>query len=155
MSARSGIVNALVDKLKNELNGTGNFVTNIFTNVGKQSKTFENINDFPYISITPGPEQREYQPSQITWADLTIYFRIYVNNNDDPQAELEQIISDLETFVDINQKISYNVTVPSGVEERKTVVWSITSITTDEGLLAPYGLAEVQVSVRYERERLI
>lgn len=155
MSARAGIANAIVEKLKTELNGTGLYVNNLYTNIGNQAKHFDNIQDFPYISVTPGPEQREYQPSRHTWATLTVYIRVYVRNEDAPQAELESLISDLENFIDTNQKISYNVVIPSGTDSRSTVDSGITSITTDEGLLAPFGIAELAVDIRYERTRLM
>lgn len=156
MSARSGIVKSYVQGLKDALTGSGHYVTNIYGNVGNQSKTFDNINDFPYVSVTPGPEARDYQPSMQTLADLTVYIRVYVRNNDDPQAELEEIISDLETFIDTHQKISYNISIPGGSEKTFTTYLSeITRITTDEGLLAPFGMAEVAVTVQYEKTRLM
>jgi hypothetical protein len=156
MSARSGITNSIIEELKTALVGSGNYVTNLYTNIGNQSKTFDNINDFPYISVTPGPETREYQPSMQTLADLTVYIRVYVQNNDDPQGELEEIISDLETFIDTHQKISYNISIPGGSEKTfNTYLAEITRITTDEGLLAPFGMAEVAVTVQYEKTRLM
>lgn len=156
MSARSGITNAMVEKIKLKLDGSDPlYVNNIYGNVGNQAKHFDNIQDFPYVSVTPGPEEREYQPSRHTWATLTLYIRIYVKNEDDPQAQLESLIADLENFIDTNQKISYNVVIPSGTEARTTVDSGITSITTDEGLLSPFGIAELAVSVRYEKTRLM
>lgn len=155
MSARSGITSAMREGIKTALNGTGNYVNNIYGNVGNQSKHFDNINDFPYISVTPGPETRDDLPSRQTLADLTVYIRVYVQNQDDPQAELEGIISDLETFIDTNQKISYNIVIPSGTKEGKTYQLGVSSITTDEGLLSPFGIAEIAIAVSYERTRLM
>lgn len=153
MSARSGITKAIAERIALELNGTGNYLNNIFGNVSNESKHFDNIQDFPYISVTPGPEQREYLPSNFTWATLTVYIRVYVHTPEDPQAHLETLISDLETFVDKFQKIPYNVNIPSGVESRNTVDSSIMSIATDEGLLSPYGAGEIALNIRYEKLR--
>lgn len=156
MSARSAIPLAISTKIKTDLvSGSTLYVNDIQENVSNLVKHFEQINDFPYISVTPGPEQREYLPSNQTWAELTIYIRIYVQNNEDPQAELESLISDIETFVDKNQRIMYNITTPTGIESRETVDMSITSIATDEGLLSPYGAAEVAINTRYEKIRRV
>ena len=156
MSARSSIPKALVTMLIDSLSeGSATYVTNIQGNVSNQAKHFDKINDFPYISVTPGAEQREYLPSNQTWAELNIQIRIYVQNNDDPQAELEAIISDVETFIDKNQRIMYNVTTPTGIETKETVDSSIMSIATDEGLLAPYGVAELVIITRYEKIRQV
>lgn len=155
MSARAGITKAIKDKLSTVMNGTGNYVTNLYTNVGNASKHFDNIPDYPYVSVTPGPEQRDAQPSRQTIAELTVYIRVYVKNAEDPQHELEDIIADLETFIDINQRIVYNVTTPEGEKSHHTMDGNIISITTDEGLLSPFGAAEIAVNIRYEKTRLM
>jgi hypothetical protein len=156
VSARSAIPTSIVGLLASSLvEGSLHYVTDIQGNVSNQAKHFDKINDFPYISVTPGTEQREYLPSNQTWAELNIQIRIYVQNNDDPQAELEAIISDVETFIDKNQRIMYNVTTPTGIETRETVDLSIISIATDEGLLAPYGVAELVIITRYEKIRQV
>lgn len=153
MSARSGIPTAIVEKLKQDIVAVSPYVNNLHGNVSNVAKHFDSINDFPYISVSPGPEQREYLPSNQTWAELTIYIRVYVQNNEDPQAELESIISDIETFIDKNQRIMYNITTSNGLETRETVDMSITAIATDEGLLSPFGAGEIVVNTRYEKIR--
>lgn len=155
MSARAGIVSAIVDKLKQDVNGTGDYVLDLQGNVSNETKHFEKINDFPHVSVTPGPEYRDYLPSRQTFAELTVYFRIYVKQEEEAQLMLEQIISDLETFIDINQKISYNVVRPTGTEQHRTVDSGITTIRTDEGVLSPFGIGEIAVTIKYERTRLM
>lgn len=153
MSARSGIVKAFAANLKNDIRGTDPYVSNLFGNVTNESVHFDSINDFPFISVTPGPETRENLPSYQTWGFLTVYFRIYVSNQDDAQGELESIISDLENFIDNYRRMSYNVITPSGTESREITDSEISSISTDEGLLAPKAVGEVSVLVRYEKTR--
>lgn len=153
MSARSGIVKAMAAEVSTLLNGTGDYVTNVYGNVTNKVVHFDDIQDFPYISITPGPESREDMPSNFSWANLTVYLRIYVDNNDDAQGELENLISDIETFADTHLRLSYDVTTPLGLETRNTVTNNIITITTDEGLLDPNALGEVVLEVQYEKIR--
>ena len=153
MSARSGIVKAIAEKMRNEINGTAPYINNLYGNVSSKVTHFDDINDYPYITVTPGPEQREDLPSAFTWSDLTVYIRIYVDNRNDAQGELEDLIADIETFVDTNLVLSYNVNTPSGVETNQTVTNTIISITTDEGILDPKALGEIVLTVRYEKLR--
>lgn len=155
MSARSSIVKAISAGIKKELNGTGDFLTNLYENVDNKVTHFDNIGSFPYVSVTPGPETREDLPSNFSWANLTVYLRIYVENSEDAQGELETIIEDLENYIDKNLQISYNVLTPQGTQARKTVDSTIVSITTDEGLLNPNALGEIVLDVRYEKHRKV
>tara|TARA_R110002096_G_scaffold107015_4_gene234858 strand:+ start:2540 stop:3010 length:471 start_codon:yes stop_codon:yes gene_type:complete len=153
MSARSGIAKGLASVIGTSLKGTGIYVNNIYENVTNKVVHFDDIQDFPYISVTPGPESREDMPSNFTWATITMYIRIYVENNEDAQGELESLISDIENVVDTHLNLSYNVTTSQGLEIRNTVDNSIITITTDEGLLDPNALGEVVLEVRYEKIR--
>ena len=153
MSARSGIAKGLASVIGTSLNGTGIYVNNIYENVTNKVVHFDDIQDFPYISVTPGPESREDMPSNFTWATITMYIRIYVENNEDAQGELESLISDIENVVDTHLNLSYNVTTSQGLEIRNTVDNSIITITTDEGLLDPNALGEIVLEVRYEKIR--
>ena len=153
MSARSGISKGLASVIGTSLNGTGIYVNNVYGNVTNKVVHFDDIQDFPYISVTPGPESREDMPSNFTWATITMYIRIYVENNEDAQGELESLISDIENVVDTHLNLSYNVTTSQGLEIRNTVDNSIITITTDEGLLDPNALGEVVLEVRYEKIR--
>ena len=57
---RLGIVNALVTKLK-DINGTGDFLTDVFDNVSPRLKFWDEVEDFPAIHLNAGSETREYQ----------------------------------------------------------------------------------------------
>jgi hypothetical protein len=157
MSGRASIAKAIADKIADQfVEGSTRFVTNLYGNVGTKAKHFDDIASYPYVSVSPGPETRDQLPSRQTWGELTLYIRIYVSDADDAQGVLETIIADIENFVDINQRVSYNITRPDGTTELKeTVSCDTVSIATDEGLLDPLGLGEVTVSIRYEKNRII
>ena len=155
MSARSGIAKAFAEKMATDITGTGDYVNNIYGSTDHKVTHFDKINSFPFVTVTPGPEQREDHPSHFTWSHLTFYVRIYVENEYGGQEELESLIADIETFVDNHYNLSYNVTTPSGVEARETADNTIINITTDEGLLEPNALGELVLTVRYEKHRKI
>ena len=153
MSARSGIAKAFSEGIATALNGTGIYVNNIYGNTTNKVVHFDSITEFPSVSITPGPEKREDMPSNFSWSNLTMYVRIYVENAEDAQGELESLITDIENFVDLNLQISYNVITPTGTEARNTVTNSIVGISTDEGLLDPNALGEIVLDIQYEKIR--
>lgn len=153
MNARSGIPKAYVDKLKDLLVGSGDYVTNMYGNVFNKVMHFQEIQNFPTITVTPGPETRQDMPSNFTLCRLDVFVRIYVSDEDDPQAQLEKIIGDLENFFDNNLDIEYNLLTNEGSIPKRTISNTLISITTDEGLLSPQGVGELVFSVEYEKMR--
>ena len=142
MSKRSQIVNALVEKLK-DINGTGNYNSNLFTNVENKLKFLDEISDYPSVYVTAGHELREYLPGGFKWAHLAINIRVYVDG-EDPALLLEEIFEDIEKIVDESGNLIYNQD-GSMLEDLK-----IKSINTDEGLLAPIGIGEINLQVMYD-----
>ena len=144
MSARTLITRAITAKLK-EINGTGTYKVDVSNNVVDKLKYWDEVNDFPFISVVTGNEQREYLPGQFKWGYIGISLKVYVKD-EDPQVPLENLLEDIEKVIDANRQISYD---PSNPNIRTTEIL-ITSIITDEGLLAPYGIGEVNLRVQYQ-----
>lgn len=153
MSARSGITQAMVSKLSELMDGTGDYVNNLYGNVDSRVVHFDDVEEFPYIIITPGAETREDMPSNFTWATLNMNITIYVKSEEATQASLESIISDVETFLDTNLQLDYTVVTSDGELIKTTVDNTITQINTDEGILSPLALGQVTATVRYEKIR--
>lgn len=143
MSARNSIVAALVTKLKT-INGTGAFVSNLSNNVTNILKFYDEINDFPYVCVTAGFESREYLPGDFKWGFINISIKIYVHN-ELAQAELEKVLGDIESVLHDNEQLDYG----AGAGEQTTEIL-ITSIQTDEGVLNPIGVGEVNIVARYQ-----
>ena len=143
MSARSQIVEALVEKVK-LIDGTGQYTSNLFTNVYNKLKFWNEVNDYPSVYINAGPETRDYLPGGFKWGYITIIIRVYVKG-ENPEILLEDIFSDLELIVDNNGNLVYNDSSGSKIEDMK-----IMSINTDEGLLAPYGVGEIILEIMYD-----
>lgn len=152
MSARSGIPKALAEGLK-DINGTGRYVSNIYGSTGNKVVHFDDVTNFPYISVTPGAETRDDQPSNISQCTLRTYIRIYVNNAEDAQGELENLITDVETFLDTHLRMEYTELTYAGEYSRETLINTIVSIDTDEGLLDPFAIGEIVVDIDYEKVR--
>lgn len=143
MSKRTSIVKALVEKLK-LINGTGSYTTDLASAVFPYLKFWDEVNNFPSIYCTAGSEAREYLPNDFAWGYLGLSLKIYCKG-DDAQQLLEDLLEDVETLIDANRVLVYDAT--NGYETTEIL---ITSITTDEGLLIPYAIGEINLQVRYQ-----
>lgn len=142
MSRRQSIIVALSEKLK-EINGSAEYKSNIFNNAYPKLVFWDQCNDFPAIYLSAGSEQREYLPSNFTWAYLGVAVKVYTKG-EDCQEQLEALLEDIEKVIDANRVLVYDT-----VNNYDTTEILIHSITTDEGLLAPYGVGEINLQVRY------
>ena len=69
---------------------------------------------------------------------------MYVNSEEDAQMQLEQLLEDVSACIDANRQLIYDDTYGYATTEIL-----ITTTTTDEGLLRPYGVGELNLQVRY------
>lgn len=143
MSKRNSITKAIAEKLKT-IDGTAPYSSNLYDNSYAKLKFWDEIQDFPAVYLVPGTEIREYHPADFTWCYLNIAVKVYVRNQDDPQSELETLLHDLETCINNNRALVYDQD-----NSLETTEILIQSITTDEGLLAPYAVGEINLQVRY------
>ena len=142
MSRRTSIVKALTAKLK-LINGQAPYKTNLFQNAYAKLKFWDEVKDFPAVYLTPGSEMREYLPGDFTWGFLGISIKLYCHGEDSSE-QLETLLEDVERCVDANRVLVYDTTT-----NYETTEILIQSITTDEGLLAPYAVGEINLQVRY------
>lgn len=143
MSRRTSIVKALADKLK-VINGSVDFKSNIFGNAYPYLKFWDEVSDFPCIYVVSGAETRDYLPGDFTWGFLNVSLKVYVKG-EDPQQLLEDLLEDVEDVINSNRALPYEA--GPGYETTEIL---ISSITTDEGLLTPYGVGEINLQVRYQ-----
>lgn len=140
MSHRREIIKALVAKIK-EIDGTGSFKVNLFNNCFDKQKFWDECTDFPTICVVAGTETREYLPASLQWGYLGVSLKLYVKG-EDPSDMLEDLIEDVQLVINNNARLSY--------EGGQTADIRILSIVTDEGLLIPYGIGEVNISIQYQ-----
>jgi hypothetical protein len=143
MSRRISIIKALAEKLKT-IDGTTPYTTNLYGNSYAKLKFWDEIQDFPAVYMSPGTEMREYHPADFTWGYINISIKAYVRDQDDPQSALEQLLHDIETCINANRVLVYDQ--DNNLETTEILVQSI---MTDEGLLLPYGVGEINIQVRY------
>jgi hypothetical protein len=142
MSARSSISKALATKLA-LINGAAPYKSvlhnnNIFTKL----LFWDELSDFSAVCVVAGSETREYHPGGFKWGWLNVSLKLYVNA-EDPTSKLEDLLEDVERIITENELLVYDT-------NKTTTEILITSITTDEGLLAPFGVGEMNLSIRYE-----
>lgn len=142
MSKRTSIIKALSDKF-NEIDGQAPYTINLYNNSYPKLKFWDEVEDFPSVYLTPGSEQRDYLPGNFTWGFLGVSVKVYCRG-EDAQQQLESLLEDLETCIDANRVLVYDST-----NAHETTEILIQSITTDEGLLAPYAVGEINLQVRY------
>jgi hypothetical protein len=144
MSRRSSIVNAIAEKLK-VINGEDPYTLDVSETVFPYLKFWDEIMNFPSIYISPGSETREYLPASFAWGFLNISLKIYTKG-DDAAEQLEDLLENVESVLDG----TIGIIVYDVEKQYETSEISITSITTDEGLLAPYAVGEMNILVRYQ-----
>lgn len=141
---RLAIVDALVEKLK-DIDGTGRYLTNLWGNVHPRLKFWDEIEEFPAVHLNAGGETRQYQGGGYKDRFLTVTLRCYVNE-EDAVAALESLLEDVETVLEENSRLQY---IDKTGNPQYTQQITIVSIDTDEGVLEPFGVAEMLIEVRY------
>ena len=141
---RLGIVEALVEKLEG-INGTGAFLTDVAGNVSPRLKFWDEVEEFPAIHLNAGSETREYQAGGFKDRFLSITVRCYVQDEDSVLA-LDELLEDVETVLEDNSRLQYKDRTGAN---QYTQQITIVSVDTDEGVLEPLGVGELQIEVRY------
>lgn len=143
MSRRTSIVKAVVEKLK-LINGSTGYKTDLSSAVFPFLRFWDEVNNFPSVYCTAGSEAREYLPNDFAWGYLGLSLKVYTKG-EDAQQLLEDLLEDIEKVIDANRVLVYDL-----VNSYETTEILITSITTDEGLLTPYAVGEINLQVRYQ-----
>lgn len=141
---RQSIIDALVTQLKT-IDGSGDFLSNIYNNVHPRLKFWDEVDEFPAIHINAGSETRDYQASGYKDRFMSVTVRVYVQEEDSVTA-LDKLLEDVETVLEQNSALSY--TDRQG-NTQSTQQITIVSIDTDEGVLDPLGVGEILLEVRY------
>lgn len=141
---RSAIIDSLVTKLKT-INATGGFLTDVYDNVHPRLKFWDEVDTFPAIHLNAGSETRVYQGGGYKDRYLNITIRCYVKETDATEA-LDRLIEDVETVLEENGQLSY-ADRQENIQTTHDIL--IISIDTDEGVLEPFGVAEILVQVHY------
>lgn len=145
---RSEIVDLLIEELKkingeaSTFNASYTYNNNLFNNVYRGVKFLDEVNDFPALYLAAGTEIRNFESLSLTVATLDVTIRAYVYGEDNSQSLADDLLEDIEHVV-----YSIGDNPDKGIQD---II--IDSITVDEGLVEPYGLAEVSIQVTYRLE---
>ena len=143
-SRRLGIVAALVNKLK-DIDGTGEFLTNLNESVYPRLKFWDEVEEFPAVHLNAGSETREYQTGGYKDRFLSVTIRCYVQAEDAVEA-LDELMEDVETILEDNSRLRYK---DRNNVDQYTQQITVVSLDTDEGVLEPLGVGEMLIEVRY------
>ena len=144
-SRRKEIVEFLVTELKkidgqtSTFNVSYTYSNNLFNNVFRKLKFLDEVNDFPALYVSAGTEIRDFNSKSLTVATLDVTIRAYVFGEDNSQSLSDSLVQDIEHVV-----YSLGDNPDKGILDI-----TIDNISTDEGLVTPYGLAEVQLTTVY------
>ena len=144
-SRRANILRALAEKLK-DIDGSGAFLTDLQNNVHPRLKFWDEVVEFPAIHLNAGAETREYQAGGYKDRFLSVTIRCYVQDEEDATEALNVLMEDIETVVEENSRLEY---ADSQNNTFNTQQITIVSINTDEGVLEPLGVGEIDIEVRY------
>jgi len=138
MARRNNIIEALVDHL-----GTNTDV--LPANVSRSYKYLDDVNDFPYITFVPRQENRDHYGAGRKLAVLAVDLRVYVYDGDteDIADECERLADQVEAAID---------TFAAAYRQFEVEEARVTTLTTDDGLMTPYGIADLQLSILYDVE---
>ena len=144
-SRRANILKALAEKLK-DIDGSGAFLTDVTNNEESRLKFWDEVQDFPAIHLNAGSETRDYQAGGYKDRYLSITIRCYVSDDTDATEALNLLMEDVETVVEDNSRLKYYDAMNNEYNAQQITV---ISIVTDEGVLDPLGVGEIEVEVRY------
>ena len=133
---RTQIMDALVSDLESKTDVAAG-------NVHKRYKYLDEINDFPSITFVTRGEDRVHYGGANKFARISIDLRAYVFAEDQLDAA-ELLASDIETKVLDVFAASHRA---KEVDEALVI-----SFRTDEGLMAPYGIADMSLVITYSLE---
>ncbi len=138
---RGQIIRALQQAFK-EISQANGYKTNLYENVEKRFIFADENPSLPLIALSAGPENIEYQPGGPQDRYLSVGIRGYIESQDDAVTATEELVQDIETVVEKYSRLL----LEDGSMTRDI---RVTTINTDEGVLAPLGVAEIQLIVEY------
>lgn len=141
---RSSIVDALTNKLKTISLANG-FSTDLGEQVYPRMRFWDEIQEFPCICLVAGTETIVHQGGGMKDRYLDVTLRAYVND-EDSIATLESLLEDVEIIIDNNGRLAYTDSSGNTNHTRDII---LTNIDTDQGALAPLGVGEMTLQVKY------
>ena len=133
---RTQIINALISHLASN--------TSILEdNISRNYHVLDEVNDFPALTMIPRSEARDHRGAGRKIATFAIQMRAYAFDGDG--NEIINVTEDLGEEID-----SAVDTFAASAREHEVEESRVIAFTTDEGLFAPYGIADLEIQIAYE-----
>ena len=136
---RLKVVEAIATLIRN-IDGSDDYNSNLYENVYTDQKYWDELEEFPSVTVIAGNESREYVGG-VQWAYLTILITIYVRN-EKPQREIESIFKDIEILLDANNTLTID-------SQSVCTDLLLRTLADDGGILSPQGVGEMTYNVQY------
>jgi len=124
------------------------FNSSVYSNVHREWKYLQEINDFPTICFMTGRVNREHQGGGIRYDTLNVSIRGYVMQDDSVSA-CEDLAEDVEQVVNKLRDVKTAENAQAIVDSR------VLSIRTDEGLFEPYGVVDILAEITYDYDVVV
>lgn len=133
---RTQIINALISHLATN--------TSILEgNISRNYHVLDEVNDFPALTMIPRTEVREHRGAGRKIATFNIQMRAYTHDGDGSEI--------IDTTEDLGEEIDEAVdTFAASARALEVEEARVLTFTTDEGLFAPYGIANLEIQIAYE-----
>lgn len=139
MARRTEILNYLANRLR-LISTTSGYETDV-AQVHRSYKYLNDINDFPTICFGGTPRETwSHYGDGAQLQSITQHLRGYVQSDEDSLDDSEQLARDIERVVNQFEDEAANLSVMRA---------QVVSLTTDEGLLSPSGMCDVEVEILY------
>ena len=152
-SKRRQIINEIVTALK-LIDGTQEtlpgsprspytFCTNIYTNAFAKQEYLGAINDFPSVYCYPiSPETKERIGDAQVFSSFLLEVRGYIYSDDNPIEVSADLAQDIQYIID---SMRYRPTF----KDLNVTECRVQSLSTDEGIMEPYGVVEIRALIVY------
>jgi hypothetical protein len=146
---RKEVINYLITQLSEIDGNTSPFDSSYTFNINLSNKVFRGLKFFDEIDAWPAiyvhglEELREYHTHELVNAALPMMIVCYEKSGS-PQEDLEKLIQDVEHVVNHLPLISPD----NGITDIL-----IDEILLDDGLLHPFGMCEIYLTVFYQLEK--
>jgi hypothetical protein len=139
MGRRVDVLNAYTAALQN-----GSYVNSPLPprGVARGFKWLDSINDFPYISYNVQDRSLDHIGANYRYYAMEIALRAYVRG-ENSQALLDQLMLDIEDIT-----INFRDAADPSLE---IVDARIESTHSDEGLMEPYGVTDMRITIAYRQ----
>lgn len=142
MKTKRGYIAEALEEAFKVISVANGYKTDLYENVKKRFIFPDDDPELPLISFSVGTETINYQPGGMQDRYLTVTVRCYITSQDDSITKTTEIIEDVEKVVEENSRLQ--------LDDGSTIRdLRVTLIDTDQGVLAPLGLAEIQLIVEY------